>query len=95
MPIYISEVTLTQEGLSDMATVADRIAANHRLWEDAGGKLLSWYVGWIVCGAQEMCVAAGGSLADIWSRSLSVGPQWLEAHRRSPAGLATPRRSAI
>ena len=44
MPIYISEVTLTQEGLSDMATVADRIAANHRLWEDAGGKLLSWYV---------------------------------------------------
>ncbi len=44
MPIYISEVTLTQEGLSDMAMVADRIAANHRLWEDAGGKLLSWYV---------------------------------------------------
>ncbi len=44
MPIYISQVTLTQEGLQELKTVPDRIEANRKLWEEAGGKLLAWYV---------------------------------------------------
>jgi uncharacterized protein with GYD domain len=44
MPIYISEVTLTQAGLEGLADVADRIEANRQLWEEAGGKLREWFV---------------------------------------------------
>jgi uncharacterized protein with GYD domain len=44
MPIFISEVTLTQEGLDELAGATDRIEANQQLWEEAGGKLLKWFI---------------------------------------------------
>lgn len=44
MPIFISHVSLTQEGLKELKHAPDRIEENHKLWEKAGGKLLSWYV---------------------------------------------------
>ncbi len=44
MPTYISHVTLTDEGIKALKDAPNRIAANKSLWEDAGGKLLSWHV---------------------------------------------------
>ena len=44
MPIFISQVKLTQEGLRELKDAPDRIEENRKLWEDAGGKLLAWYV---------------------------------------------------
>ena len=44
MSIYISQVTLTREGLQEIKAAPDRIEANRKLWEEAGGKLLEWYV---------------------------------------------------
>ncbi len=44
MPIYISQVTLTMEGVQSIKGAADRIEENRKLWEDCGGKLLHWYV---------------------------------------------------
>lgn len=44
MPIYVSHVTLTREGLQELKEAPGRIQANRELWEQAGGKLLSWYV---------------------------------------------------
>ena len=44
MPIFISQVKLTQEGLKELKDAPDRIEENRKLWEDAGGKLLAWYV---------------------------------------------------
>ena len=37
-------MTLTQEGLEELADVSDRIEANRNLWEEAGGKLLEWFI---------------------------------------------------
>ncbi len=44
MPIYISQVSLTQEGLEELKGAPGRMEANRKLWEEAGGKLLAWYV---------------------------------------------------
>jgi uncharacterized protein with GYD domain len=44
MPIYISHVTLTQEGVKAIKNVSERIEENKKLWEEAGGKLLQWYI---------------------------------------------------
>ena len=44
IPISTSQVTLTQEGLQQLKGAPDRIEANRKLWEEAGGKLLEWYV---------------------------------------------------
>ena len=44
MPIFISQVTLTTEGVQAIKSATDRIEENEKLWEDAGGKLLKWYV---------------------------------------------------
>lgn len=44
MPIFISQVTLTAEGVKAIKGAADRIEENKKLWEDAGGILLHWYV---------------------------------------------------
>ncbi len=43
MPIFISHVTLTQEGVQAIKGVTDRLDENKKLWEEAGGKLLAWY----------------------------------------------------
>ena len=42
MPIYVSHVTLTREGLQELKEAPNRVQANRELWEQAGGKLLSW-----------------------------------------------------
>lgn len=44
MPIFISQVTLTPEGVKALKNVPDRIEENKKLWEEAGGKLLQWYI---------------------------------------------------
>lgn len=44
MPIYVSHVTLTREGLQELKSAPDRVEANRNLWEEAGGKLLEWYI---------------------------------------------------
>ncbi len=44
MPIYISHVSLTEQGVKDLKDAPDRIEANRKLWEEAGGKLLAWYI---------------------------------------------------
>lgn len=44
MPIFISHVTLTTEGVQAIKKVTDRIEENKKLWEEAGGKLLEWYI---------------------------------------------------
>jgi uncharacterized protein with GYD domain len=44
MPIYVSHVTLTREGLQELKEAPSRMQANRELWEQAGGKLLNWYV---------------------------------------------------
>lgn len=44
MPIYISQVTLTEKGLEELKGAPGRIEANRKLWDEAGGKLLAWYV---------------------------------------------------
>ena len=44
MPIFISHVTLTEEGVRVIKGSTDRIEENKKLWEDCGGKLLNWFV---------------------------------------------------
>jgi uncharacterized protein with GYD domain len=44
MPIFISHVTLTQEGVQAIKDVTERIEENKKLWQEAGGKLLKWYI---------------------------------------------------
>ena len=44
MPIFISHVTLTQEGVKAIKDVTERIEENRKLWEETGGKLLAWYI---------------------------------------------------
>ncbi len=44
MSIFISHVTLTHEGIDALKEAPDRIEQNKKLWEDAGAKLLAWYV---------------------------------------------------
>ena len=44
MPIYISHITLTVQGVQTIKGVTERIDENRRLWESCGGKLLGWYV---------------------------------------------------
>jgi len=44
MPIFISHVTLTQEGVQEIKSGTDRIEENKKLWEEAGGKLLAIYI---------------------------------------------------
>ena len=44
MSIFISEITLTQQGRKEIKNAAERIEENRKLWEEAGGKLLDWYV---------------------------------------------------
>ena len=44
MPIYVSHVTLTREGLQEIKEAPKRVEQNRKLWEEAGGKLLEWYV---------------------------------------------------
>lgn len=44
MPIFISHVTLTKEGVQAIKNVTERIEENKKLWEEAGGKLLEWYI---------------------------------------------------
>ncbi len=44
MSIFISQVTLTTEGLRALKGAADRMEENRKLWEEAGGKLLEWYL---------------------------------------------------
>lgn len=44
MPIFISHVTLTSEGVQAIKKVTERIEENKKLWEEAGGKLLAWYI---------------------------------------------------
>ena len=40
MPIFVSHVTLTSEGVQAVKNVHERLEENRKLWEDAGGKLL-------------------------------------------------------
>jgi uncharacterized protein with GYD domain len=42
--IYVRHVTLTGEGLQELKGAPDRLEANRKLWEEAGGRLLEWYV---------------------------------------------------
>jgi len=44
MSMFISQVTLSKEGLQGLKGVPERIEENRKLWEDAGGRLVSWYV---------------------------------------------------
>lgn len=44
MPIYVSHVTLTQQGMQEIKSAPDRIEETRKLWEEAGGKLVAWYV---------------------------------------------------
>ena len=44
MPIFVSHVTLTAEGVQALKGAADRIEESKKLWEEAGGKLLAWYL---------------------------------------------------
>ena len=44
MSKFISQVTLSKEGLQGLKEVPERIEENRKLWEDAGGRLVSWYV---------------------------------------------------
>lgn len=44
MAIFISHVTLTPEGVQAIMNVTERIEENKKLWEEAGGKLLHWYI---------------------------------------------------
>ncbi len=43
MPIFVSHVTLTTEGVQALKDAPDRIEESKKLWEEAGGKLLEWY----------------------------------------------------
>ncbi len=53
MPIYISHVTLTEKGVRELKDAPNRLEENRRLWEECGGKLLSWYV---VMGDFDYCM---------------------------------------
>jgi uncharacterized protein with GYD domain len=44
MPVFISHVSLTREGVEELKNAPDRVQENRKLWEEAGGKLLHWYV---------------------------------------------------
>lgn len=44
MPIFVSHVTLTPEGVQAIKDVPARIEENRKLWAEAGGKLLHWYI---------------------------------------------------
>ena len=44
MAIYISHITLTEQGIQTIKGVTERIEENRKLWESCGGKLLDWYV---------------------------------------------------
>ena len=44
MAVYISHITLTEQGVQTIKGVAERIEENYKLWESCGGKLLGWYV---------------------------------------------------
>ena len=44
MPIFVSHVTLTTDGVNALKDATSRIEENKKLWEEAGGKLLGWYI---------------------------------------------------
>ena len=44
MAIYVSHITLTEQGVQTIKGVTEWIEENHKLWESCGGKLLGWYV---------------------------------------------------
>jgi uncharacterized protein with GYD domain len=44
MPIFISHVTLTSEGVQALKELPGRIEDNKKLWAECGGKLLRWDV---------------------------------------------------
>ena len=44
MPVYISLMTWTSQGLGGLPAWRDRVEEGERLIEDAGGKLISAYV---------------------------------------------------
>ena len=44
MAIYISHGTLTEQGVQEIKDLPDRIEEVRKTWEEAGGKLLAWYV---------------------------------------------------
>jgi len=44
MAVFISHVTLTQQGIQEIKDVPSRIEETRKLWEESGGKLLAWYV---------------------------------------------------
>ena len=44
MAIFISQISLTTEGVQALKGSTERINENKKLWEEAGGKLLHWYV---------------------------------------------------
>ena len=44
MPIFVSHVTLTSEGVQALKNVPERLEQNKELWRQAGGELLHWYV---------------------------------------------------
>ena len=44
MSIFISHVTLSDTGVQELKGIPDRIEANRKLWEEAGGKLMEWFL---------------------------------------------------
>ena len=44
MPTYISLMSLTEQGIRDIKSASERIAAGAKLLEQMGGKLLDFYM---------------------------------------------------
>src|SRR5687768_18615634 len=108
MPIFISQGRYTNEAMRGMVqTPEDRTATVSKLIENAGGKLLSYYVtmgeyDWLLIveapdtrgvAAAVIAAAAGGGVTDVKTTVAMTGSEAMQAFQQA-GGLAKSFRSA-
>lgn len=85
MPVFVSHVTLPTEGVQTTNRVTDHIEETKKLWEDAGGKLLHWFV---VAGDYDYLLISEASsekvMAEIAAMASASGHMYFETLKCVP-----------
>ncbi len=85
MPIFVSHVTLPTERVQTINRVTDHIEETKKLWEDAGGKLLHWFV---VAGDYDYLLISEASsekvMAEIAAMASASGHMYFETLKCVP-----------
>jgi uncharacterized protein with GYD domain len=107
MPVFISQGRYTQDAIKGMlAKPEDREAAVRQLWDQAGAKLLAFYMtfgeyDWLTIGEGEwenvtaalVAAAAGGSITDMRTMAAMTASDMKEAFAKA-GPLAAAFKSA-